>query len=396
MSAFGFGGTNFHAILEEHNGGAREPARGGEDWPCELFVWRSTDRSKLRSELMELRSAMDRYPKARLRDFAFTLAQRKPSRGAVGLSITASSREELVKKLDEALAGLGDANWRPSNFDFHASDQTHASKPKTALLFPGQGSQYPGMGREPALYIREMAQALEKASDATEGSFARPLAEYVFPRNDFAGEDPRAAEQELSNTKIAQPAIGAVSCGYLDFLHRLGLNADVVAGHSFGECTSLHAAGVYSRDELIRLSIIRGNLMAVSCSESQGGMAAVKASREEVLKLLGHGEIKIANHNSPSQTVISGPAEALAEAITILRAAKIAAQPLKVAGAFHTPLMNSANRQLAGAIHAMEMTTPVLTIFSNVEGRPYETDVAGIRARLEPAFARARGVCDGD
>ena len=382
VSAFGFGGTNFHAILEEHKGGMCEPARGGDDWPCELFAWRSSDRSTLRSELTELRSAMARLPATPLRNFALTIARRKPSGGAVGLSFTAGSREELAGKVDKALAGMDDPNREPSDIDFHSSDRAQASQAKTALLFPGQGSQYPGMGREPALYIREMAHALEHASDQTAGSFSRPLAEYILPRSDFAVGEPRVAEQELSNTNIAQPAIGAVSCGYLDFLNRLGITAGFVAGHSFGECTALHAGGIISRDELIRLAGIRGRLMAASCAESQGGMAAVKASREEVFKLLGDGVVRIANHNSPSQTVISGPADALAEAIKVLRAAKIAAQPLKVAGAFHTPLMSGANSQLAEAIHAIEMTTPVSTVFSNVEGQPYETDAAGIRARL--------------
>jgi acyl transferase domain-containing protein len=155
-----------------------------------------------------------------------------------------------------------------------------------------------------------------------------------------------------------------------------------MAGHSFGEYTALYAAGAISEGELLRLAILRGHLMANACGEKQGGMAAVKASHEEVSKWLGDGQVRIANHNSPSQTVISGPSEALEELIKALRAAKVPVKSLVVAGAFHTPLMSSANSQLAQAILAADIASPVSTIFSNVGGRIYETDIAEIRARL--------------
>lgn len=131
----------------------------------------------------------------------------------------------------------------------------------------------------------------------------------------------RHPEQELAQTNIAQPAIAVVCCGHLAFLRRLGLQAGSMAGHSFGEYTALYAAGAISEGELLRLAILRGHLMANACGEKQGGMAAVKASHEEVSKWLGDGRVRIANHNSPSQTVISGPSEALEEVIKALRAA---------------------------------------------------------------------------
>jgi acyl transferase domain-containing protein/NAD(P)H-dependent flavin oxidoreductase YrpB (nitropropane dioxygenase family) len=384
VSAFGFGGTNFHAILEEHRGSTREAARGSDEWPCELFAWRVPDQSTLQSELTELHAAIDPNPTAQICDFAFSLFKRARSRGPVGLSFVAGSRAELSKKLETALVALQDPDCRKidGDIEFHINEHKGNAQPKTALLFPGQGSQYPGMLREQALYIRELTEVLEHAGSQTSGCFPRSLNEYLFPRTDFADREPHADEQELAQTNIAQPAIAAVCCGYLGFLSRLRLQAEVVAGHSFGEYTALYAAGAISRGELLRLAILRGELMANACGEKQGGMAAVKASREEVLRFLSDGHVRLANHNSPSQTVISGPSEALEEVIKSLRAANVAVKPLAVAGAFHTPLISSANGRLANAILAADVRTPVSTIFSNVGGRAYEADVTDIRARL--------------
>jgi acyl transferase domain-containing protein len=334
--------------------------------------------------LTEFREAIEHNPAAQVRDFAYSLFKRGASTGTVGLSFVASSRAELSKKLETALAGLQDPDCRKigGDIDFHIEDRVGDAQAKTALLFPGQGSQYPGMMREQALYLRELGQVLQQAGNQTSRCFPRRLNEYLFPRTDFADGEPQAAEQELAQTNIAQPAIAAVSCGYLAFLRRLGLKAGFVAGHSFGEYTALYAAGAISQEELLRLAILRGQLMANACGEKPGGMAAVKASREEVLKCLGDGQVRIANHNSPSQTVISGPSEALEEVIKALQTAKVAVKPLVVAGAFHTPLMGSANSELAKAILAADMGTPAATIFSNVGGGVYETDIADIRARL--------------
>jgi acyl transferase domain-containing protein/NAD(P)H-dependent flavin oxidoreductase YrpB (nitropropane dioxygenase family) len=383
VSAFGFGGTNFHAVLEEHRGDVREASPGGDLWPSELFVWRAADRPALQRDLSEFRSALGRHPEAALRDFAFSLARRHAPHGAVGLSIVAASREELASALDKAIAGLNNAQSDElgSNIQICSNDKPRDVQPPVALLFPGQGSQYPGMVRESALYIRELAHALEDASRQTAGCFNRRLDEYIFPPSDFSDDELQLAEQQLTQTHVAQPAIGAVSCGWIDFLRRLGLQSTFAGGHSFGEYTALHAAGAFSREEFMRLAVLRGRLMAGASEANAGSMAAVKASREEVLKWLGDGVV-VANHNAPSQTVISGPAEAMKAAIQKLRDAKISVHPLKVSGAFHTSLMGSANSRLAEAIQAANIAAPVCTVFSNVGGAAYEADVPGIRERL--------------
>jgi acyl transferase domain-containing protein/NAD(P)H-dependent flavin oxidoreductase YrpB (nitropropane dioxygenase family) len=384
VSAFGFGGTNFHALLEEHQGDVQEAAPGGDRWPCELFVWRAGDRPALQRELTEFRSLLGLHPLSALRDFAFSLAQRQSSIAAPGLSIVAGSREELRTALDAAITGLNDSHRSDLGLNIQFSSKaTHLDvQPGIALLFPGQGSQYPGMVRESALYIRELAEALEEASRQTTGCFPRRLADYIFPPGDFSAEEQLTAEQQLAQTQIAQPAIGAVSCGFIDFLHRLGLRPGFAGGHSFGEYTALHAAGAFPRQEFLQLAVLRGELMAGACAENGGGMAAVKASREEVLKSLGDGPVVMANHNAPMQTVISGPADALQEAMGKLREANLAVQPLKVAGAFHTPLMASANTRLAEAIRSTPFAPATKKVFSNVGGLAYEADASEIRERL--------------
>lgn len=239
------------------------------------------------------------------------------------------------------------------------------------------------MAQEVAVYFQEMREALELADLQMRPFFPQLLSHYIHPPSPYSEAAENHAKEQLTDTHIAQPAIGAVEIGYLDLTNRLGLKPDMVGGHSYGEYTALYAAGVLSRAELLRLSEVRGRVMSAACEASDGAMAAVKATRKELLaRLEGLEDVVIANHNAPLQSVISGKTQVVQQVVERLQVAQIMAQMLPVAGAFHSSLVESAHISLANAISAAVMQPPKIPIYSNTTGRPYNSDVEAIRHQL--------------
>lgn len=241
---------------------------------------------------------------------------------------------------------------------------------KKAYLFPGQGAQYTGMGRD--LY------------DA--GGIARDLFDEADRILGFGITDVmfEGSEEDLRQTKVTQPAV---------FLHSVAsalslgddFRPDMVAGHSLGEFSALVAAGGLGFDEGLRLVYARAMAMQACCENAPGTMAAIIALPDDVVESVCSkvsGTVVPVNYNSPGQVVISGEVEAVKEACARLKEAGAKrALPLAVGGAYHSPLMEPARLELAAAIEKAEFRTPRCPIYQNVDARPY-TDPASIKANL--------------
>ena len=238
-----------------------------------------------------------------------------------------------------------------------------------AYIFPGQGSQFPGMGK--ALYERS-AEAREMMDRANE-ILGFPITDIMF------GEDAEA----LKATRVTQPAI---------FIHSVvlarcsGLEAPaMVAGHSLGEFSALAAAGAMDFEDALRLVAVRASAMQKCCEQVPGTMAAViKLPTETVEEICAScaGLVIPANYNSEGQIVISGEAEAVAEACAKMKEAGAKrALPLAVSGAFHSPLMEPARLELAEAIGKTPFQMPVCPIYQNVTALP-STDPEVIKDNL--------------
>ena len=240
---------------------------------------------------------------------------------------------------------------------------------KNAYIFPGQGSQYPGMAKdlyESNAVAREM---FEKANDIL-----------GFRITDIMFE---GTAEELKQTKVTQPAI---------FLHSVVLarclpefRPDMVAGHSLGEFSALVAAGALDFEEGLRLVSIRAQAMQKACEAVPGSMAAVLAMPAEKVEEICascEGIVVAANYNCEGQIVISGEVSAVNEACTRLKEAGARrALQLPVGGAFHSPLMEPARAELAEGIEKATFHTPVCPIYQNVTARP-TTDAQEIKANL--------------
>lgn len=237
-----------------------------------------------------------------------------------------------------------------------------------AYVFPGQGAQFIGMGKDLYDQYPVAKDLFEKAND---------ILGYRITDLMFAGTD-----EDLRQTKVTQPAI---------FLHSVilaetqGISPDMVAGHSLGEFSALVASKALTFEDGLRLVYARAMAMQKACESEPSTMAAILGlddSRvEEVLS--GIEEIVVpANYNSPGQLVISGSFRGIEIACERLKEAGAKrALPLKVGGAFHSPLMEPARLELAAAIEATEFSTPVCPIYQNVNALPF-TDPATIKKNL--------------
>jgi acyl transferase domain-containing protein len=155
--------------------------------------------------------------------------------------------------------------------------QTAANGVKVAFLFPGQGSQYVDMLREHTIYFEELRQTFEFADHVLEDRIPERLSWYVFPPPQFTPDEQGAARNALTQTQIAEPALGAAELGVLEILDALGIRPAVVGGHSYDEYVALCAAGVLGKEALLSLSETRGRLIAEHTAAEPGTMAAVDA-----------------------------------------------------------------------------------------------------------------------
>jgi acyl transferase domain-containing protein/NAD(P)-dependent dehydrogenase (short-subunit alcohol dehydrogenase family)/acyl carrier protein len=351
VSAFGFGGTNFHAVLEEFQGDLGDPADLAQTgkWPAELY---------LRGAGTETR-----------------------------LAIVATSPEDLQAKLTTAQAAI--ESKQPLNDPQGIYLAYGPPRGKVAFLFPGQGSQKPHMLRELALHFPEFRASLEQAEQSLAGRFPKKLSAYIYPPPAFSPDVEKRQNLELTDTVVAQPALGAVEIALCHTLARLGVRPDMTAGHSYGEYVALAAAGVISDSALFDLSESRGRAIKDTTHNEAGTMAAVSADADAIAKALdGMEGITLANHNSPRQTVISGANAAVAAAIKKLEAAGLTARPIPVACAFHSPLMGPARERFAEVLAKQTFAKPTAAVFSNTLGGQYPEDPKEIAALLASHLVR--------
>ncbi|HEY9783799.1 MAG TPA: beta-ketoacyl synthase N-terminal-like domain-containing protein, partial [Candidatus Obscuribacterales bacterium] len=382
VSAFGFGGTNFHTVLEEYEPvGAPVEKPAVMHWPSELFLLKGRTRQEIIKSVQALIEAVRRnLEKASEREFTrFAFNHNlKPAAhtNELCLAIVASNADDLIDKLKRAQSDLIDGTRSeikdPRGIYFVDLTEAPAQKRKAAFLFPGQGSQQINMLRDLSLALPIVRRTFEKADETLDGILPRKLSSYIFPPPAFSKDEEKARQEELTNTHIAQPAMGAADMAMLRLVSLVNLKPDFLAGHSYGEYAALAAAGVFSEEDLYRISEIRGRLFAKGKEGESGTMAAVSGDAEQVQSLLRTMRgITLANINSPNQCVISGDANSVESALSALKQEKIAARTIPVSQAFHSEHMAHAKEPLRKALKSLRISSACIPTYSNTDASVY-------------------------
>jgi acyl transferase domain-containing protein/acyl carrier protein/NAD(P)-dependent dehydrogenase (short-subunit alcohol dehydrogenase family) len=425
VSAYGFGGTNFHIVLEEYIPGmirtepkvyasAAVPQTGTtSSTTAAMGVASSTVTAsappptgpKLRSAKMPLRGILAigaPTPKA-LKDKIDAIYQKveggwtppvappdpnelaQPERVVIDFG----NHDELLDRLKKAQKAAGfdsPAAWK----SLQAQGVFRGSGPKPgkiAFLFPGQGSQYVNMGRE-LLSEPAFAEVIKEGDAVMTPILGKPLTSYIY----VDANDPDAlkkAEYDLMQTAITQPAMLMLDAALCRLLKEYGFEPDMVMGHSLGEYAALNAAGVMPFAEALEASAARGAEMSRVKVDDNGWMAAVMAPLDVVLSTLNEidGYVIPANINSYNQVVIGGASKAVERAIEVFTQKGYQAQRIPVSHAFHTRIVAPASGPLRKQLDRFHITPPRIPLVANVTGELYPTTVEEIKDILEKQIA---------
>jgi acyl transferase domain-containing protein/acyl carrier protein/nucleoside-diphosphate-sugar epimerase len=383
VSSFGFGGSNFHVTLEEYRG---PQAKRIATLPVHLLLLAADSRERLIARLGEVGDALaSGSPEAIVRASQSAFDARAPHR----LAILGADAAALCSNVAAAADLIGKAGNKPASLPNRLHYGAGGERPKVAFLFPGQGSQYVGMGGDLAVEFDAARRVWDEAAAVEMGGLCR-LHDVVFPVPVFSDEERQAQADMLIRTEWAQPAIGAASLSMLRLLDTLGLHADAVAGHSYGEITALHAAGALPGvSDFLAVSRRRGELMAEAAG-GDGAMLAMHASAERIQALIDDKRVEgvtLANLNSPSQIVVAGATAAITAFQPIAEASGLACRRLAVATAFHTDIVAGSVAPLAAFLEGVDFAAPALPVYGNSAAQPYPNDPTAIRAMLARQLA---------
>jgi acyl transferase domain-containing protein len=395
VSAFGFGGTNFHIVLEEHVPGRHKPAAR----PFAVTAAPAVDsrpptahagvagKPPLRGALV-LGAGDDARLLAQLEQaLAEARAGRAPApappapqvgTAAVRAAVDFTDAADLAAKLDKLVGAFRSGN--PALFRMLRQQGVFVGRgpaPKLAFLYTGQGSQYANMLAELRALEPIVAETFRQADAVMTPLLGRPLSSYIF----IDGDDPAAVaklENELRQTEITQPALLAADASLHRLLGAYGMQPDLVMGHSLGEYGALTAAGSLSFEAALEAVSARGREMSHLSVEDNGAMAAVSGPLDEIQRIVDQtpGYVVVANINSTRQAVIGGATAAVAAALEAFAAAGMQATRIPVSHAFHTSIVAPAAVPLAATLKRLNLQAPRLPLVANVSGEFYPADAS--------------------
>ncbi|MBU1181213.1 MAG: SDR family NAD(P)-dependent oxidoreductase [Proteobacteria bacterium] len=385
VSSFGFGGSNFHAVLEEYKQSKQEAAWDGS---VEIIALSAPTYTELVKRVSDFKYRIEKdFSKDK---FAFEASKTRndfSSEDHHRILFIAERGKRLQDPAFGELPGLlknsldimernsDKISWNTNNIFYGGP----AKNGKIAFVFPGQGSQYVDMGRDIVCIFPEALEAMENANRIF--SNKRLLTDYIYPVPAQTDAVKKFQEERLRKTEFAQPAIGAVSMAMLEVLRKFGIKPDASCGHSFGEVTALFAAGWIDSETFIRLSAARGRYMALS-SSGNGAMLAVSAPVSALHQIIQDEKVILANINSPDQAVLSGPAESIKKAQLICNDKGLSTRILPVSAAFHTNQVKDAIKPFKRTLKDVCINPTDIPVYSNTMGKPYPADQKTIKKLL--------------
>ncbi|WP_261512668.1 type I polyketide synthase [Chryseobacterium paludis] len=361
ISAFGFGGTNFHTVIANHP--KQDNSVALQSWPSELFVFRGDTYEEAKNQLGQIKSLLEINDDISLKDIAYslTVGSEKP----IQLSIVADTAEDLMMKIELVLFGI------------ETKDTFIVNKRagKVAFLFPGQGSQRINMARDLFVVFPAIRNLIEGYPE---------LEKVVFPSTTFDADALKKQKETIKDTRLAQPILGIVDLALARLLESMGIVPDMVAGHSYGELPALCFAGVFGEEKLVDLSIQRAHSILDSVEGGDPGtMLAVSAKQEDLQPILEQIEgCYPVNFNTPSQCVVAGSTPAIDKLMELLRKERISAKKLEVACAFHSPLLAKSKDLYDAVLKDVPFQEMQIPVWSNTTAAVYPTDASEIKERL--------------
>ncbi len=352
VSSLGVGGTNAHVVLEEAPPVHRTPADSGQRWPLPLSA-RTPD--ELLARARHLADHLERHPQLPLADVAATLMRGRRAMGQRA-SVVAASAQEAV----QALRALKSAS-------------AAVAAPRLVFLFPGQGSQHPGMARglfDESPAFREALQDCLQRVKARLGTDLLPWFLHADPKDEEVG-------RLLAETRHAQPALFAMSYALGAWLESLGIRAQAMIGHSIGEYAAACHADVLSLDDAVAAVVARGRAMF---EQPPGAMLAVRLAADTLAPRLPP-EVEIAGCNAPALTVVAGPFAAIEALAVTLEAQDVGCTRLRVSHAFHSAAMDGALPHVEQALRQAHLGASRTTVYSCVSGEPLTAEQA-----TDPAY----------
>ncbi len=386
VSSFGFGGTNFHVVLEEYQEDHQDAYRIHD--LNQTIVINAPTRMDLvticKNVISDLESA---HAKLSYNHLINESSSKTIPQSDVRIGFVASGIVDAIQSLKTSLGLLQEKpeeSWEHPRGIFYREHGLN-SDDKVVALFPGQGSQYLGMGKELAINYPDFRQGFARMDEFFIEEGRPNLSGIVYPAPVFDESKVQEQEQLLTSTENAQPAIGVFSFGLYKQLSQAGFKPNFVAGHSFGELTALWASGAIGDDSFLRLAYQRGKAMAAPAVDGHdsGAMLAVKGDLEKLSGSLNDlPGVGIANWNAGNQVVLAGPTRDIEQAKLHLEQKGFTAVRLQVSAAFHTSMVEHAREPFSASVKKEAFHKPQFTVFSNSTGEPYPQDPAIIQTML--------------
>ncbi|MEV7417390.1 aminotransferase class I/II-fold pyridoxal phosphate-dependent enzyme [Streptomyces sp. NPDC089919] len=369
VSSFGFGGTNVHVVLEQEPGPAatRPPVRPEPAVPQLVLLSAGSPEllDRYAGDLLEALEAPGAQPPP-IAALAHTLGGRAVL--SARLAVVADSTAAFTARLRRARQQLADGTRGDLGDGAYAADAPlPPGERRVAFLFPGQGSQRPGMLRD----LYERFDGYRCAVDVLSGLAHRhtgvDLAGLLYGEQPVTAGAQRALRERLTGTEVCQPLLGTVQIAATRLLADCGVVPDLALGHSVGEFAAATVAGALGPVEAVRLLVHRGALLRSAETGGRGGMLAVQADKETCRRLMnGIDDVWLACFNQPRQVVVSGSTDGLAALAAACTAAGVVTVPLAVSHAFHSPLLASVEEALRADLAGRPVRRPVLPFVSSV------------------------------
>ena len=407
VSAFGFGGTNFHVLMEEYTGKNHPHFTGKEDKcscayfepsgvqedPCNPFdklqseaitISGDSPREVIEAAQREAREVFSRFPeKYPLACYAQPSMAR--ARGKFGVSIVAKNAKDFCDKTALLAKKANIDNWEAPLTQFKLKQiypfVAKTNSAKVGLLFPGQGSQSVNMLRDLAAKYRVVKETFDEADEIMLRMIGIKLTEAIWSKPGESKEELQKREDAIRQTKLTQPAMMTADIAMYRLIREYGIKPDMAIGHSLGEYAAATAAGVFTFENGLRAVTDRAKEMSGIKVEDPGKMAFVALGCDKVdeeLAKLNAGYVISANKNCPTQTVIAGEGKAVDAAVAHFKRLGVEAGEIAVSHAFHSAIIEPATVPYRAFLQKIPINLPSLPILSNVTSDFYPDNKQGI------------------